>query len=383
MSVGLVDTHKLHTICESGNCPNMGECWGEGTATFMILGNICTRSCGFCAVATGRPEPVDWDEPQRVAEAIHLMKVKHAVITSVDRDELKDGGSIIWQNTIRAVKALNPDTTLETLIPDFKAEKENIGADHRSRSRRGLPQYRNGRTAHPPGPHPGEILAQHGDTQDTEGRRHAHQVRDHARSRRKKGRSAPDHAGPARQRCRRNHPRPVSPAHQRNISLSSDSSTPTNSPSSKKPGTRWASIMWKAVRWYDPPIIAIGMSSRVMADRNGSAEGDRASIILCSQPHPRSSPLSPLCLALSRPIPAALAKGGLQLRPPSALRPRLSLPGQPRRPALYRLLCLRPAERQAPAFHDPNGDRVTALRRHSSISWNSSRSSSSTPPSFL
>jgi lipoic acid synthetase len=122
----LVDTHKLHTICESGNCPNMGECWGEGTATFMILGNICTRSCGFCAVATGRPEAIDWDEPQRVAEAIHLMKVKHAVITSVDRDEIKDGGSIIWYNTIKAVKALNPTTTLETLIPDFKAEAENI-----------------------------------------------------------------------------------------------------------------------------------------------------------------------------------------------------------------------------------------------------------------
>jgi lipoic acid synthetase len=122
----LVDTHKLHTICESGNCPNMGECWGAGTATFMILGNICTRSCGFCAVATGRPGAVDWNEPQRVAEAIHLMKVKHAVVTSVDRDELKDGGSIIWQNTIRAIKALNPQTTLETLIPDFKAEKENI-----------------------------------------------------------------------------------------------------------------------------------------------------------------------------------------------------------------------------------------------------------------
>ncbi len=122
----LVDTHKLHTICESGNCPNMGECWGSGTATFMILGNICTRSCGFCAVATGRPLPVDWDEPQRVAEAINLMKVKHAVITSVDRDELKDGGSIIWYNTINAVKGLNPGTTLETLIPDFKAEKENI-----------------------------------------------------------------------------------------------------------------------------------------------------------------------------------------------------------------------------------------------------------------
>ena len=122
----LVDTHKLHTICESGNCPNMGECWGEGTATFMILGNICTRSCGFCAVSTGRPLAVDWDEPQRVAEAIHLMKVKHAVVTSVDRDELKDGGSIIWQNTIRAIKLLNPTTTLETLIPDFKAEKELI-----------------------------------------------------------------------------------------------------------------------------------------------------------------------------------------------------------------------------------------------------------------
>jgi lipoic acid synthetase len=122
----LVDNHKLHTICESGNCPNMGECWGAGTATFMILGNVCTRSCGFCAVATGRPEPVDWDEPQRVAEAIHLMKVKHAVITSVDRDELKDGGSIIWYNTIRAVKNLNPDTTLETLIPDFKGNVDQI-----------------------------------------------------------------------------------------------------------------------------------------------------------------------------------------------------------------------------------------------------------------
>jgi len=118
----LVDTHKLHTICESGNCPNMGECWGEGTATFMILGNICTRSCGFCAVATGKPDPVDWNEPQRVAEAIHLMKVKHAVITSVDRDELEDQGSTIWFNTVKAVKALNPDTTLETLVPDFRAD---------------------------------------------------------------------------------------------------------------------------------------------------------------------------------------------------------------------------------------------------------------------
>ena len=122
----LVDDHKLHTICESGNCPNMGECWGAGTATFMILGNVCTRSCAFCAVATGRPDAVDWDEPQRVAEAINLMKVKHAVITSVDRDELKDGGSIIWYNTIKAVKALNPDTTLETLIPDFRGFQDQI-----------------------------------------------------------------------------------------------------------------------------------------------------------------------------------------------------------------------------------------------------------------
>lgn len=122
----LVDTHKLHTICESGNCPNMGECWGAGTATFMILGNTCTRSCGFCAVATGKPDPVDWDEPQRVAEAIYLMKVKHAVITSVDRDELKDGGAQVWYNTIKAVKSLNPNTSLETLIGDFKGDKDCI-----------------------------------------------------------------------------------------------------------------------------------------------------------------------------------------------------------------------------------------------------------------
>lgn len=122
----LVDKHKLHTICQSGNCPNMGECWGAGTATFMILGNICTRSCRFCAVATGRPLPVDHDEPQKVAETIFLMKVKHAVITSVDRDELKDGGAFIWYNTIKAVKNLCPETTLETLIPDFKGHKEDI-----------------------------------------------------------------------------------------------------------------------------------------------------------------------------------------------------------------------------------------------------------------
>ncbi len=122
----IVDDHKLHTICQSGNCPNMGECWGAGTATFMILGNTCTRSCGFCAVATGRPDPIDWGEPKRVAEAIQLMGVKHAVLTSVDRDELKDGGSVLWANTVRAVRNLNPGTTLETLIPDFKGIKENI-----------------------------------------------------------------------------------------------------------------------------------------------------------------------------------------------------------------------------------------------------------------
>ncbi|MEI9917245.1 MAG: lipoyl synthase [Bacteroidota bacterium] len=116
----LVDTHKLHTICESGNCPNMGECWGAGTATFMILGNICTRSCTFCAVATGRPTEYDADEPRRVAEAIQLMGVKHAVITSVNRDELKDRGAEIWYQTVVQTKALNPDTTIETLIPDTK-----------------------------------------------------------------------------------------------------------------------------------------------------------------------------------------------------------------------------------------------------------------------
>lgn len=118
----LVDEHKLHTICESGNCPNMGECWGEGTATFMILGNICTRSCSFCAVATGRPTEYDMDEPRRVAEAIRLMKVQHAVITSVNRDELKDKGATVWADTIREVKRLSPGTTIETLIPDFKAQ---------------------------------------------------------------------------------------------------------------------------------------------------------------------------------------------------------------------------------------------------------------------
>lgn len=122
----LVDEHKLHTICESGNCPNMGECWGAGTATFMILGNICTRSCGFCAVATGRPLAADTREPERVAESVKLMGVKHCVITSVDRDDLKDGGSEIWAETIRAVRRVSPGTTLETLIPDFKGEMHNV-----------------------------------------------------------------------------------------------------------------------------------------------------------------------------------------------------------------------------------------------------------------
>tara|TARA_B100001996_G_scaffold307698_1_gene249156 strand:+ start:2025 stop:2945 length:921 start_codon:yes stop_codon:yes gene_type:complete len=121
-----VEKHKLHTICVSGNCPNMGECWGEGTATFMILGNICTRSCGFCSVQTGRPLEADESEPYKVAKSINIMGVKHAVITSVDRDDLKDGGSIIWANTVNAIREVNPNTTLETLIPDFKGDKESI-----------------------------------------------------------------------------------------------------------------------------------------------------------------------------------------------------------------------------------------------------------------
>jgi lipoic acid synthetase len=117
----LVDSHNLHTICQSGNCPNMGECWGAGTATFMILGNTCTRSCSFCAVKTGRPTEYDADEPRRVAEAIFLMRVKHAVITSVNRDELADRGAEIWHQTVRLTKELSPSTTIETLIPDVKA----------------------------------------------------------------------------------------------------------------------------------------------------------------------------------------------------------------------------------------------------------------------
>ncbi len=123
---GLVDKYKLNTICISGSCPNMGECWTEGTATFMILGNICTRSCGFCGVKTGRPDTVDWEEPEKVARSIKLMKIKHAVITSVDRDDLKDGGSIIWEETVNAIRRANPHVTLETLIPDFQGIKTNI-----------------------------------------------------------------------------------------------------------------------------------------------------------------------------------------------------------------------------------------------------------------
>lgn len=122
----LVDQHKLHTICESGSCPNMGECWGEGTATFMILGNICTRSCGFCAVKTGRPDDVDVFEPGKVAHSVKTMGIKHAVITSVDRDDLKDGGSEIWVQTVKAVRQQSPGTTMETLIPDFAGNWENL-----------------------------------------------------------------------------------------------------------------------------------------------------------------------------------------------------------------------------------------------------------------
>ena len=123
---GLVDQYNLHTICTSGSCPNMGECWTEGTATFMILGNICTRSCGFCGVKTGRPQDVDWDEPEKVARSIKLMNIKHAVITSVDSDDLKDMGSIMWAETIKAIRRMNPETTLETLIPDFQGETKPL-----------------------------------------------------------------------------------------------------------------------------------------------------------------------------------------------------------------------------------------------------------------
>ena len=123
---GLVENYKLNTICTSGSCPNMGECWAEGTATFMILGNICTRSCAFCGVQTGRPSAVDWAEPEKVANSIKIMKIKHAVITSVDRDDLKDMGSIIWAETVNAIRRINPTTSLETLIPDFQGNHRNL-----------------------------------------------------------------------------------------------------------------------------------------------------------------------------------------------------------------------------------------------------------------
>jgi len=122
----VIDRNKLHTICTSGQCPNKEDCWGRGTATFMILGNICTRSCKFCAVATGRPLPADWAEPGRIAESVNKMKLKHCVITSVDRDDMEDGGAAIWAATIRAVKEMNPATTIETLVPDFRGRKEYL-----------------------------------------------------------------------------------------------------------------------------------------------------------------------------------------------------------------------------------------------------------------
>jgi lipoic acid synthetase len=122
----IVEQHKLHTICTSGHCPNMHECWGRGTATLMILGNICTRSCGFCNVKTGRPLPVDLQEPERVANSVKLMKLKHVVLTSVDRDDLKDGGAAIWAQTIQAIKQSSPGTTMETLIPDFDGKEDLI-----------------------------------------------------------------------------------------------------------------------------------------------------------------------------------------------------------------------------------------------------------------
>jgi lipoic acid synthetase len=118
----LVAHHQLHTICTSGNCPNIGECWNRGTATFMILGNICTRNCKFCGVTTGKPLAPDSQEPMRIAQSVHMMQLKHAVITSVDRDDLSDLGAGFWAETISAVKKLNPQTSIEVLIPDFQGK---------------------------------------------------------------------------------------------------------------------------------------------------------------------------------------------------------------------------------------------------------------------
>jgi lipoic acid synthetase len=122
----LVEKHRLHTICTSGNCPNIGDCWSRGTATFMILGDICTRRCKFCAVKSGRPLAPDLKEPEKVAESVRIMGVKHCVITSVDRDDLDDQGSEIWARTITEVKRVNPETRIEVLIPDFRGKEELI-----------------------------------------------------------------------------------------------------------------------------------------------------------------------------------------------------------------------------------------------------------------
>ena len=122
----IVESHCLHTICSSGRCPNMGECWGRGTATFMIGGNICTRSCKFCNTQTGRPLPLDPQEPTHVAESVRLMKLSHAVVTSVDRDDLPALGAAHWAQTIREIRRLNPETTIEVLIPDFQGRKELV-----------------------------------------------------------------------------------------------------------------------------------------------------------------------------------------------------------------------------------------------------------------
>ncbi len=126
MVKNLVVKQNLHTICTSGNCPNIGECWSRGTATFMILGNICTRRCRFCSVPSGIPLPVDWLEPERLAESVRTMGVKHCVITSVDRDDLEDLGATLWSSAIRKIKEINPDTTMEVLIPDFQGRRELV-----------------------------------------------------------------------------------------------------------------------------------------------------------------------------------------------------------------------------------------------------------------
>ncbi len=123
---GIVAKNRLHTICTSGNCPNMGECWNAGTATFMILGEICTRACGFCNTKTGKPLAVDYDEPNRIADSVEKMKLKHCVLTSVDRDDLEDGGAEIWATTIREIKKRTPNVTIEGLIPDFNGNKDLI-----------------------------------------------------------------------------------------------------------------------------------------------------------------------------------------------------------------------------------------------------------------